>query len=157
MGGNFFADPSREALEEIIQAHSLVDIPPQNGRFTWSNKRTGKNNIKERLDRILAQERIVANFSRIQSTIIQGYISDHKPVALHLDKGKNMGPIPFKYNRAWDSSEDFRNLIKDHWAIDISGSPHFIWETKLKLLRTAIKQWARQYAIEEGKKKSISK
>eukprot|EP00253_Pinus_taeda_P026690 PITA_26690 len=154
MGGNFFADASREALEEIIQAHSLVDIPPQNGRFTWSNKRTGKNNIKERLDRILAQERIVANFSRIQSTIIQGYISDHKPVALHLDKGKHMGPIPFKYNRAWDSSEDFRNLIKDHWAIDISGSPHFIWETKLKLLRTAIKQWARQYAIEEGKKKT---
>eukprot|EP00253_Pinus_taeda_P027507 PITA_27507 len=97
MGGNFFADPSREALEEIIQAHSLVDIPPQNGRFTWSNKRTGKNNIKERLDRILAQERIVANFSRIQSTIIQGYISDHKPVALHLDKGKNMGPIPFNH------------------------------------------------------------
>eukprot|EP00253_Pinus_taeda_P035640 PITA_35640 len=154
MGGNFFADASREALEEIIQAHSLVDIPPQNGRFTWSNKRTGKNNIKERLDRILAQERIVANFSRIQSTIIQGYISDHKPVALHLDKGKHMGPIPFKYNRAWDSSEDFRNLIKDHWAIDISGSPHFIWETKLKLLRTAIKQWARQYVIEEGKKKT---
>eukprot|EP00253_Pinus_taeda_P010882 PITA_10882 len=65
-----------------------------------------------------------------------------------------MGPIPFKYNRAWDSSEDFRNLIKDHWAIEISGSPHFIWETKLKLLRTAIKQWARQYAIEEGKKKT---
>eukprot|EP00253_Pinus_taeda_P008374 PITA_08374 len=153
MGGNFYADPSREALEEIIQAHSLVDIPPQNGRFTWSNKRTGKNNIKERLDRILAQERIVANFPRIQSTIIQGYISDHKPVALHLDKGKYMGPIPFKYNKVWDSSEDFRKLIKDHWAMDISGSPHFIWETKLKHLRTAIKQWAKKFATEQGRKK----
>eukprot|EP00253_Pinus_taeda_P007045 PITA_07045 len=154
VGGNFLADPSRDTLEEIIQTHSLVDIPPQNGRFTWSNKRTGKNNIKERLDRILVQERIVANFSRIQSTIIQGFISDHKPVALHLDKVENMGPLPFKYNRAWDSSEDFRNLTKDTWANDITGSPHFIWETKLKLLRIAIKQWARKYALEERKEKN---
>eukprot|EP00253_Pinus_taeda_P032993 PITA_32993 len=154
MGGNFYADPSREALEEIIQTHNLVDIPPKNGRFTWSNKRTGKNNIKERLDRILVQERTVANFPRIQSTIIQGFISDHKPVALQLDKGENMGPLPFKYNKTWDSREDFRNLVKDQWARDILGSPHFIWETKLKLLRTAIKQWARQYAVEQGKQKS---
>eukprot|EP00253_Pinus_taeda_P006269 PITA_06269 len=154
LGGNFYADPSREALEEIIQTHSLVDIPPQNGRFTWSNKRTGKNNIKERLDRILAQERIMVKFQRIQSTIIQGYISDHKPVALRLDKEKYTGPIPFKYNKAWDSSEDFRELIKDHWAMDITGSPHFIWETKIKRLRTAIKHWARQFAAEQGRKKT---
>eukprot|EP00253_Pinus_taeda_P009099 PITA_09099 len=107
MGGNFYADSSREALEEIIQTHNLVDIPPKNGRFTWSNKRTGEN----------------------------------------------MGPLPFKYNKAWDSRQDFRNLIKEQWARDISGSPHFIWETKLKLLRTAIKQWARQYAVEQGKQK----
>eukprot|EP00253_Pinus_taeda_P004497 PITA_04497 len=96
LGGNFYADPSRDSLEAIIQTHNLVDIPPHNGRFTWSNKRTGNNNIKERLDRILVQERTVARFSNIQSKIILGYISDHKPVALILDKGKNMGPLPFK-------------------------------------------------------------
>lgn len=113
LGGNYYADPSRDSLEAIIQTHNLVDIPPHNGRFTWSNKRTDNNNIKERLDRILAQERTVARFSNIQSKIIQGYISDHKPVALTLDKGKNMGPLPFKYNKAWDSKEEFRNLIKE--------------------------------------------
>lgn len=96
----------------------------------------------------------MANFSRIQSTIIQGFISDHKPVALDLDKVENMGPLPFKYNRAWDSSEDFRNLIKDTCANEITGSPHFIWETKLKLLWIAIKQWARKHALEERKEKN---
>lgn len=153
MGGNFFADPSRDALEKIIQEHSLVDIPPQNGRFTWSNKRTGKNNIKERLDRILVQQRIVVNFARIQSSIIQGFISDHKPVALNLIKRENLGPLPFKYNRAWDSSEVFRNLVRDTWATEIKGSPHYVWETKIKLLRIAIKQWARNYATEAEKRK----
>eukprot|EP00253_Pinus_taeda_P025817 PITA_25817 len=140
LGGNFFADPLRDGLEEIIQTHKLIDTPPQNGKYIWSNKRTGKNNIKERLDRILAQDKILANFQRIQSSIIQGYFSDHKPVALRLDKGNYPGPIPFKYNKEWDSNEGFRELIKDQWAMDIMGSPHFIWETKIKSLRTAIKQ-----------------
>eukprot|EP00253_Pinus_taeda_P033435 PITA_33435 len=113
LGGNFYADPSRDSLETIIQTHNLVDIPPQNGRFTWSNKRIGNSNIKERLDRILVQEGIVASFPNIKSKIIQGYTSDHKPVVLTLDKGRNLGPLPFKYNKAWDSKEEFRNLIQE--------------------------------------------
>eukprot|EP00253_Pinus_taeda_P003355 PITA_03355 len=154
LGGNFFADTTRDALEEIIQTHKLIDTPPQNGKYTWSNKRTGKNNIKKRLDRILAQDKILANFQRIQSSIIQGYFSDHKPVALRLDKGNYPGPIPFKYDKEWDSNEGFRELIKDQWAMDIMGSPHFIWETKIKRLRTAIKHWARQFAADQNRKKT---
>eukprot|EP00253_Pinus_taeda_P005862 PITA_05862 len=119
LGGNFYADPSRDSLEAIIQTHNLVDIPPLNGRFTWSNKRIGNSNIKERLDRILVQERIVARFSNIQSKILLGYFSDHKPVALILDKGKNLGPLPFKYNKAWDSKEEFRALVKEQWAKEL--------------------------------------
>eukprot|EP00253_Pinus_taeda_P016021 PITA_16021 len=147
------SDPAREALEEIIQSHNLIDTPPHNGKYTWSNKRTGKNNIKERLDRILAQDKILADFQRIQSSIILGYLSDHKPVALRLDNGSYPGPIPFKYNKEWDSVEGFRDLVKEQWALDISGSPHYIWETKIKNLRNAIKQWARQNAAHQNRKK----
>eukprot|EP00253_Pinus_taeda_P030717 PITA_30717 len=151
LGGNFYADPSRDSLEAIIQTHNLVDIPPLNGRFTWSNKRIGNNNIKERLDQILVQERIVARFSNIQSKIILGYFSDHKPVALILDKGKNMGPLPF--NKAWDNKEEFRALVKEQWAKEVIGLPHFIWESKIKNLRNVIKRWAKNYAVEESKKR----
>eukprot|EP00253_Pinus_taeda_P003539 PITA_03539 len=151
--GNFFADPAREALEDIIQAHNLIDTPLHNGNFTWSNRRTGKNNIKERLDRILARDKIIAEFQRIQSSIILGYISNHKPVALRLDNGSYPGPIPFKYNKEWDNVEGFKDLIKEQWAMEISGSPHFIWESKIKNLRNAIKQWARQNAALQNRKK----
>eukprot|EP00253_Pinus_taeda_P017777 PITA_17777 len=154
LGGNFYADPSRDSLEAIIQTHNLVDTPPLNGRFTWSNKRIGNSNIKERLDRILVKERIVARFSNIQRKIIQGYFSDHKPVARILDKGKNMGPLPFKYNKAWDSKEEFRALVKEQWAKEVIGSPHFIWESKIKNLRNVIKRWAKNYAVEESKKRA---
>lgn len=128
------ADPSRDTLEEIILNHNLVDFHPQNGRFTWSNKRAGRNNIKERLDRILVQEGIVISFACIKSFILQGYFSDHKPVTLRLDKGSNMGPLPFRYNRAWENQEDFRTLVQEQWQSDIRGSLHYVWESKIKIL-----------------------
>eukprot|EP00253_Pinus_taeda_P014677 PITA_14677 len=131
LGGNFLADPSRDSLETIIQAHNLLDIPPHNGKFTWSNKRIGIHNIKERLDRILVHERIVAGFSSIKSKIIQASASDHKPVAMTLDKGRNLGPLPFKYNKSWDSKEDFCKLIQ----YQAGDKNTFVFHNNLKLRR----------------------
>ena len=34
MGGKYHNDPSRATLEEIIEAHKLIGIPPCNGKFT---------------------------------------------------------------------------------------------------------------------------
>jgi len=152
-GGKFYADPSREALEVIIQTHNLIDIPPSNGKYTWSNKRIGSQNIKERLDRFLLQEGIAASFSCIKSKIIQASASDHKPVVINMERGRNMGPLPFKYNKIWDQIEDFHSLVQSHWALEVWGSPYYVWENKLKSLRTAIKQWAKEHAPIEKKKK----
>eukprot|EP00253_Pinus_taeda_P024119 PITA_24119 len=154
LGGNYHADPSRDMLESIIQLHNLMDIPLSNGKYTWSNKRTGLSNIKERLDRFLLQEGIVASFQSIKSHLIHASASDHKPMILNLDKGRNLGPLPFKYNKIWDLPDDFRSLIKNQRAKEVNGSPHYVWETKLKALRSVIKQWAKEAAVMENKKKS---
>jgi len=122
-------------LEDIIAEHKFLDIHPNNRKFTWSNKRTSIHNIKERLDRILIQEDIAANFSSIKRKIVHASTSDHKPVVLILDKWENQGPIPFKYNKIWDSKDRFRNLIKQSWEEEVLGSPQYVWETKLKNVR----------------------
>lgn len=69
-GGTYHADSSREALEEIMEQHNLIDIPPSNEKYTWSKKRVGKNNIKERLDIILVQETIAADYTFVKPKII---------------------------------------------------------------------------------------
>eukprot|EP00253_Pinus_taeda_P013228 PITA_13228 len=153
-GGNFHADPSRDKLETIIQLFNLIDTPLSNGKYTWTNNRAGAHNIKERLDRFLIQEGVAGNFQAIRSHIIHGTASDHKAVVLTLDKGINLGPLPFKYNKSWDIHEDFRTLVRKQWANEVLGLPHFVWETKLKQLRTVIKQWARDKATSERKKKN---
>lgn len=154
MGGIFHADQFRDKLETIIQQFKLIDPPLTNGKYTWTNRRAGIHNIKERLDRLLVQERVAKIYQTIRSRIVHGTASDHKAVVLSMDKGSNFGPLPFKYNRSWDSHEAFRTLVKEQWLTEVIGSPHFIWESKLKHLRTAIKQWARENASAEMKKKA---
>lgn len=65
-GGIYHTDPSRNTLEEIMEQYSLLDIPPNNEKYTWNNKRVGKSNIKERLDRILIQENIAVVYISIK-------------------------------------------------------------------------------------------
>eukprot|EP00253_Pinus_taeda_P008074 PITA_08074 len=65
-----------------------------------------------------------------------------------------MGPLPFKYNKAWESKEEFRALVKEQWEKEVIGSPHFIWESKIKNLRNVIKRWEKNYAVEESKKRT---
>ena len=69
-----------------------------------------------------------------------------------LGKMDNQGPLPFKYSPIWDSNEDFKNLISDAWAQKITGSPHYVWETKLKKLRIKLKTWARENEIQNKNK-----
>lgn len=142
-GGNFHVDPSRSSLEEIMDQQSLLDIPPNNGKYTWNNKRVGKSDIKERLDRIMIQDNIAALYNSIKSKIIHTTTSDHKLVVIAMGKMENQGPLPFRYNSVWDSSTEINELVKEAWALRISGSPQYIWETKLKNLRSKLKEWAR--------------
>eukprot|EP00253_Pinus_taeda_P025433 PITA_25433 len=153
-GGNFHPDPFRDKMETIIQLFNLIDTPLSNGKFTWSNKRAGSQNIKERFDRFLIHERLASNFQAIKSYTVHGSASDHKAVTLSLSKGTNLGPLPFKYNKYLDSHEEFCTLVQKQWAKEILGSPHYVWETKLKHLKSAIKQWARELASSERKKRS---
>ena len=85
---------------------NLLDIPPKNGKYTWDNRRIGKANIKERLDRIRIRDKMIVNYSRAASRIIPSAASDHKLVLMELGMAENYGPLPFRYNQLWGSNEE---------------------------------------------------
>ena len=44
-------------------------------------------------------------------------------------------------------------IIKEAWKIDISGSPSFIWESKLRRIRSVLKAWVKlEYTSVSSKK-----
>lgn len=52
-----------------------------------------------------------------------------------MGKMENQGPLPFRYNSIWDNNTEINELVKEAWEPRVTGSPQYIWETKLKAAR----------------------
>jgi hypothetical protein len=77
----------------------------------------------------------------------------HQPILLSLQNAPDYGPLPFRYNPLWSQNEKVLELVKQVWKTWIIGSPNFIWEQKLKLVKSAIKDWAKIHYISPTKEK----
>jgi hypothetical protein len=53
-GGRCFVESSRGELRNFLDSCSLIDLGYKGNSFTWTNKRLRRDNIKERLDRAVA-------------------------------------------------------------------------------------------------------
>ena len=136
-----------------MQDHDLIDVAPENRRYTWNNHRLGKENIMERLDRFLVNISFLSSFSTAYSVILPYAASDHYPTTLTLETHSSLGPIPFKYSLLWNNLPIVDQLVNQTWRQHIEGSPRFIWESKLKRIKSASKDWARNHYKEPEKVK----
>jgi hypothetical protein len=75
--------------------------------------------------------------------ILSNNISDHKPIKLTLSAQRNLGPIPFRFSPLWINQKDFLNKVEEIWKTSVMGSPFFVWEEKLRRVKTALKCWAK--------------
>eukprot|EP00253_Pinus_taeda_P005161 PITA_05161 len=81
--------------------------------------------------------------------------SDHKPIMLNLRAHTDLGPIPFKFNSLWIKEPSFMQIVKESWSLPVSGSPFYIWEEKIRRLKSNIKRWAKSLANPVAERKSI--
>jgi exonuclease III len=142
-GGTRVWDPTREHLEDLISSFHLIDIKPSNGRFTWSNKRLGPGHITARLDHFLLRSSFLDESLSPSSLILPWAGSDHRPITLTLSPPENFGPIPFRFNPLWLSDPNFFDIVTDAWSCWIQGSPNYIWEKKLKRVKSTLKHWVK--------------
>lgn len=64
-------------LKEFIQKNWLIDLPFNNGIFTWSNKRAGLHQIASRLDRFLLSDNTIHIGGDFATSILPYSRSDH--------------------------------------------------------------------------------
>eukprot|EP00253_Pinus_taeda_P029823 PITA_29823 len=126
-----------------MQDWDLLDIPPENGKYTWSNKRIGPGHIAARLDRCLVQSSFLLLGLESRLHILPCSVSDHKPILLEMLGHKDLGPIPFRFNPLWVKEPEFLNLVQDCWNLPVKGSSFYIWEEKLRRLKVVLKTWAK--------------
>lgn len=153
-GGSFGEDPFRRILDDIIQEQELVDIIPKNHRYTWSNRRIVKDNIMERLDRILISVSLLSSFSTASTNVLTFSASDHYPTTLSLATQFPHGPLPFFYSPLWNDIQEANQIVWKAWITHIEGSPIHIWDSKLKRTKQALKEWEKIHYQEPDKIKA---
>lgn len=52
-------DPLSDLFENVLEDHSLIDIPSVKLQPTWRNKRTGEDSLARRLDHFLIKKKLL--------------------------------------------------------------------------------------------------
>jgi hypothetical protein len=113
--------------------------------FTWSNHRQGAGLIKERLDRSITNIQWIHFFPSYLVTHLPAFSFDHNPLLLNFSLPTPSLPRPFRFEDFWTRDPTCGIVIEEAWSTPVAGSPSFCLSQKLKLTKTAIKQWNKQY------------
>ncbi|GMJ10541.1 hypothetical protein like AT1G43760 [Hibiscus trionum] len=131
-----------EEFRSAIQDCDLSDLG-YNGRwYTWEKGKFAATNVRERLDRGLANPAWWDLFPQFRVSHIPHSFSDHCPVLVDTVGCASHNPVPttnaFSFDANWVLEEDFEQLISTSWLSDQSSVP-----SKLERLALSIKSWCR--------------
>jgi len=96
-GGRVKLDSESRGFKDYIQNNWLIDLPFDNGLFTWNNKRSSSQQIESRLDRFLISDNSVHLGGDITASILPLAGSDHWPISLQWTRPGDSIRKPFRF------------------------------------------------------------
>ncbi|KAK3019305.1 hypothetical protein RJ639_004625 [Escallonia herrerae] len=141
VGGRPFASLSAGGLISVINETELIDLGFSSNSFTWNNKKPLIANIKERIDRGLANPawRLLFPYASIQHC----QPTNQPTIQFCSAQLKSIPntPNPIKFLACWTIDHTSRYIVEHAWRIPVRGSPQFKLCLKLKNVRRAFKVW----------------
>ncbi|CAM8915205.1 unnamed protein product [Rhodiola kirilowii] len=125
----------RRCLEDC----ELADLGFSGARFTYSNKRKGADEVKARLDRVVANVEWRSKFPKAAVKHVFANSSDHVPVVLYVD-GWNMGKRGSvrRFEPMWLRHREFKDEVRDSWINQPGGLQ---LKEKLSACMSHLSQW----------------
>jgi hypothetical protein len=106
---------------DFVLDNGLMDLGFSGNPFTWNNKRHGKFNIKECLDKGLSNHLWVFLFSNSHLTHLPASKSNHNPLLLSTSSNCPNLPKPFKFEAFWTQDISSHAIIADAWNTPFNG------------------------------------
>lgn len=140
-GGLPLASLSLNPLQNFINTHGLIDLGFSDSPFTWSNNRDGLANIRERLDRGLANCAYRTLLPRAIIVHLVRSASDHSP--LFLDTAGGAPPLKklFHFESFWLADVGCEEVVDRSWNVTTVGSLAFRLCLCTKDTKKELKHW----------------
>jgi hypothetical protein len=136
-----------EDFRLALEYCSLSDMGYKGAKFTWNNKQSDGGFIKERLDRVLGNNRWREICSDVGVQVLPSRASDHKPllIALMTDQDEHRYVSRgFKFEVSWLLDEDYSHVVQEAWHGDGgSFTAAGVVKEKLASCQTRLKNWSR--------------
>lgn len=133
-GGKPFASSSKFGLLHFSNAAGLIDLGFNGNPFTWNNGYLGGGNIRERLDRGLAnQDYVYCACFRL--------CFDHLPLVLNTEGHGNLSQRLFRFEEMWPRDQGSFYIVASAWAMQVEGSPGQKLIKKMDLTKSALRKW----------------
>ncbi|KAA3455720.1 reverse transcriptase [Gossypium australe] len=127
-----------EAFRDVLDECQLIDLGYSGSWFTWERGNLPETNIRECLDRRVANESWMLKFPRGNVQHLVYSSSDHCPILINTDSITHPpSSRRFHFESWWTLEESFEGILQDFW---VTSSASLV--EKLELLQTCMKKWA---------------
>lgn len=116
LGGNRPSANQLSELKEVMKKCGLIGLGFNGPRYTWNNKRSGAANIKERIDRDVANTNWQNKFHKAQVYHLPYYNYDHRVIIVDLDPKSKFKPRPFRLDVVWTEDPRYEVVVEKSWS-----------------------------------------
>ena len=118
-----------------------IDLGLSRRAFTWTNRREGLANIKERLDQCFCDQECQTIFPKAGIRHLSNSNSDHNPILMDTYMEDIAPNRPFQFEAMWTKEESSKEVVENAWLTFVEGSQGYRLARKLDATRRDLKRW----------------
>ncbi|KAA8521347.1 hypothetical protein F0562_012015 [Nyssa sinensis] len=139
IGGSTDWPPCMEECNNCLINAELEDLKYTSFHLTWTNCQYDNDTILRKLDRVLANDRWMVDFSNSEVKFLPSSVSDHSPMIVRTRVDVKCKGRSFKFFNFWLECEAFEPAVRKAWNQDVEGYAMFILSRKLKVMKKELK------------------
>ena len=134
-------------FRDVLELCGLGDLGFAGLPYTFDNRRSGRANVKVRLDRALATPSWSSMFPFASLEHLTAAKSDHCPILLSNELEQNAVRYklkkPFRYEVIWETDGRFSGALEDMWRSDGPAMLGSAMADKLSAMANTLRRWGR--------------
>ncbi|XP_057835614.2 uncharacterized protein LOC131045996 [Cryptomeria japonica] len=143
IGARMGITTSQLGFQNFISDNGLREVKTNKGSYTWSNRRTDKQHIAEKLDRFFLGGNWASKPLLFEARVLPLAASDHFSIELLICLDCVLIRCPFKFEKMWLRDSSLKEFVASTWkeAHVRTGSEAFRFLKKLQHLKGKLKEW----------------